>query len=86
MVRRKEEESAAESDRSVRKHADPSLAARRKRMNMRENKFDTSEEEEDLRPRERVHREESSSSCTPPSRVAHKEEPKEEMDIDHREL
>eukprot|EP00973_Karenia_brevis_P092876 12414493-Karenia_brevis.AAC.1 len=54
-------------------------------MNMRENKFDTSEEEEDLRPRERK-REESSSSCTSPSRVAHKEETKEEMDIDHREF
>eukprot|EP00973_Karenia_brevis_P064404 8948582-Karenia_brevis.AAC.1 len=53
MVRRRGDESSSESSMSVREHADPSLAARRKRMNMRDNNFDTSEDEEDKRPRER---------------------------------
>eukprot|EP00973_Karenia_brevis_P076451 10621876-Karenia_brevis.AAC.1 len=60
---------------------------------MRDNNFDTSEEEEDQRPRmvearSRQRDSTSSSSCTPPQRGYKKEEvdPKEEMEIDQREI
>eukprot|EP00973_Karenia_brevis_P017523 2404126-Karenia_brevis.AAC.1 len=61
-------------------------------MNMRETHSDTEEEEEDQRPRETRSRQReessSSSSCTPPERCYKKEEvdPKEEMEVDPREI
>eukprot|EP00973_Karenia_brevis_P062124 8640725-Karenia_brevis.AAC.1 len=64
--RRRERSPSQSSDSSkssigVRSHEDPSIAARRQRMGMRENIFDRCEEEDD----EEKERESSSSTVTP---------------------
>eukprot|EP00973_Karenia_brevis_P065849 9151162-Karenia_brevis.AAC.1 len=63
MLRRRRREessssSSSESERSigVRSQEDPSMAARRKRFDMKEYNFDTSDEEEDKRQRREFER------------------------------